>query len=250
MREDCTKDSRNVGFSLGPKLPALVRTLRLQRMYITNHNPIEIKVPLQSFIGKAETRALVNSGATENFIDFCTITKLRLGTRKLPNPRMVYNVDQSINQNGTITHCCDLYVTKGNQKTWQQFYVMNLGWNELIFGYPWLKEFNPQIDWKEGQILRPVTKLKTIMKNQLQLQAARIIPHLKEGDELHYQIHRIEETSIRKIITATEMAIKAWDPTKENMEKTIPLQYQDFTKIFSEEEAKHFPPSRPWDYWI
>src|SRR5579863_2212411 len=114
MREDCTKDSRNVGFSLGPKLPALVRTLRLQRMYITNHNSIEIKVPLQSFIGKAETRALVDSSMTENFIDFHTIMKLQMGTQKLSNSRMVYNVDQSINQNGIITHCCDLYVTKGN----------------------------------------------------------------------------------------------------------------------------------------
>ena len=60
------------------------------------------------------------------------------------------------------------------------------------------------------------------MKNQLQLQAAQIIPHLEEGDKLHYQIHRIEETSIRKTTTATKMAIKAWDPTKENTEKTIP----------------------------
>ena len=96
-------------------------------MYITNHNSIEIKVPLQSFIGRAETRALVDSGATKNFIDFHTITKPRLGTQKLLNPRMVYNVDQSINQNGMITHWYNLYVTKGNQKAWQQFYIMNLG---------------------------------------------------------------------------------------------------------------------------
>src|SRR5579863_7862817 len=88
------------------------------------------------------------------------------------------------------------------------------------------------------------------MKNQLQLQAAWIIPQLEEGDELHYQIHRIKEASIRKTTTATEMAIKAWDPTKENMEKTIPPQYQDFTKIFSDEEAKCFPPSRSWDHQI
>src|SRR5579863_7208024 len=46
------------------------------------------------------------------------------------------------------------------------------------------------------------------------------------------------------------MAIKAWDPTKENMENTIPPQYQEFAKIFSDEEAKCFPPSRPWDHRI
>ena len=57
------------------------------------------------------------------------------------------------------------------------------------------------------------------------MQAAWIIPHLEEGDELYYQIHRIKEASIRKTTTATEMAIKVRDPTKENTEKTIPPQY-------------------------
>src|SRR5579863_1466069 len=46
------------------------------------------------------------------------------------------------------------------------------------------------------------------------------------------------------------MAIKARDPTKENTERTIPLQYQEFAKIFSDKEVKHFPPSRPWDHRI
>src|SRR5579863_9916776 len=46
------------------------------------------------------------------------------------------------------------------------------------------------------------------------------------------------------------MAIKARDPTKENTERTIPLQYQEFAKIFSDKEVKHFPPSRPWDHQI
>ena len=82
------------------------------------------------------------------------------------------------------------------------------------------------------------------MKNQLQLQAAQIIPQLEEGDKLHYQIYQIEEASIRKTTTAIKMVIKAQDPIKENTEKTIPSQYQEFAKIFSDEEAKRFSPSR------
>ena len=31
---------------------------------------------------------------------------------------------------------------------------------------------------------------------------------------------------------------------------TIPPHYQCFTKVFSEQEAQHFPPSQPWDHMI
>ena len=33
-----------------------------------------------------------------------------------------------------------------------KLYETNLGTNHIIFGFPWLKEFNPNIDWKQGQI--------------------------------------------------------------------------------------------------
>jgi len=84
-------------------------------MYITNHKAIELEVLITSFRGKVKMKALIDSGATENFIDYRTVAKLQLGTRKLPKPRLVYNVDQSINKSGTITHSCDLFVTKGNK---------------------------------------------------------------------------------------------------------------------------------------
>src|SRR5579863_9425212 len=156
------------------------------------------------------------------------VAKLRLGTRKLPKPRLVYNIDQSINKSGTITHSCDLFVTKGNKKVQQAFYVTNLGKNEAILGYPWLQEFNPDIDWMVAKVLEPPTMIETITKgrNNLQIQAAQIIPQPKEGDELHYQIIKIEMESIGKVTMATEMAIQARDPSKESMEEIIPLQYQ------------------------
>ena len=46
------------------------------------------------------------------------------------------------------------------------------------------------------------------------------------------------------------MAIKNHDSTKENTEATIPPQYRKYAKIFSDEEAKCFPPAWPWDHKI
>jgi len=64
----------------------------------------------------AEEIALLDTGATENFIDPKTVARLCLGTKKLPYKQMVYNVDGTLNHNGAITHACDLMVSKGNKK--------------------------------------------------------------------------------------------------------------------------------------
>src|SRR5579863_6231763 len=103
-----------------------------------------------------------------------------------------------------------------------------------------------------AKVLGPPTMIETITKgrNNLQIQAAQIIPQLEEGDELHYKITKIKTESIGKVTTATKMAIQARDPSKENTEETIPLQYQQYKWIFLDEEAKQFPPSRPWDHHI
>ena len=64
----------------------------------------------------AEETTLLDSGATENFINHATVIRLCLGTKKLEKPHQVFNVDGTYNQHGTITHACDLLVSKGGKK--------------------------------------------------------------------------------------------------------------------------------------
>jgi len=59
---------------------------------------------------QAEQIALIDSGATENFINYRTVTKLRLGITKIPQARKIYNVDGTENQAGLIKHCVHLYI--------------------------------------------------------------------------------------------------------------------------------------------
>ena len=66
-------------------------------MFVNRSNSVNIKVAFSHYRGKAEETALLDSGATENFIDHTTVVKLRLGTKKLPKPRPVYNVDGTLN---------------------------------------------------------------------------------------------------------------------------------------------------------
>src|SRR5712671_4861978 len=91
------------GFLKGPKLAALVRVLRLRKMYISRFNSVTMPFDLYTFKGKVEERALVDSGATANFIDYKTVARLRLGTQKLNNIRTVKNIDGTLNRSGNIT---------------------------------------------------------------------------------------------------------------------------------------------------
>ena len=83
----------------------------------------------------AEEIGLLDTGATESFIDHKTVARLRLGTQKLVIPRPVFNVDGSANKHGTITHVTHLLVSQGNKKRRVPFYVTNLGSDRFIFGY-------------------------------------------------------------------------------------------------------------------
>ena len=96
-------------------------------MFVNKSNLIQLRVPITHYQGTAEENILLDTGATENFIDQTTVNKLRLGTKQLPYARKVFNVDGTLNRSGTITHACDLLVTQGNKKERTRFFVTNLG---------------------------------------------------------------------------------------------------------------------------
>ena len=85
---------------------------------------------------KVAKQALLDSGATDNFIDQRTVKRLNIPTRRLNRPRILYNVDKTKNRSGYITHYTDLEITRGMQTTVQRFYVANLGTDRFILGFP------------------------------------------------------------------------------------------------------------------
>ena len=93
---------------------------------------------------KAETKGLVDSGATDNFIHPWFIRRMGLGTRPLQAPKKLYNVDDTTNKEGAITHYVDLDVyTNGIHKE-MRFLVMGIGREDILLGYPWLSTFHPE----------------------------------------------------------------------------------------------------------
>jgi hypothetical protein len=60
--------------------------------------------------------ALLDSGATENFIDPCMVEKLEIGKVPMINPRTVFNVDGTKNKGGQVTHYCILNILQGKKQ--------------------------------------------------------------------------------------------------------------------------------------
>ena len=58
---------------------------------------------------------------------------------------------------------------------------------------------------------------------------------------------RLNQESLQRTTITQQMAERHAQKTQE---MTLPQEYQRHTKVFSEEEATHFPPSREWDHCI
>jgi hypothetical protein len=95
---------------------------------------------------KVAKNALLDSSATNNFINQRMVECLHISTQCLPKLQILYNVDKTKNKSEQITHYVDLEITRGSQVQVQRFYVANLGTDRFILGFPWLYEFNPEIN--------------------------------------------------------------------------------------------------------
>jgi hypothetical protein len=191
----------------------------------------------------------MDSGTTENFMDYKTVARLHLGTKKLEQVCPIINIDGTLNQAGDITHYCDLLVTRGQQTRQERFFITNLGKDRFIFGYPWLRMFNPEIDWTMGIVKGSETWVETLLKGNLTrkehlAKATRVmVSQLEEGDELYVAIRTVktETVKINKATIAQQMAEKAYDTGKVNMEEMVPVVFKQHWKVFLEQEACQLP---------
>ena len=97
-----------------------------------------------------EMNALIDSGAQGKFLnkDFALQNKIALN--KLNTPITVYNVDGTKNNSRKIEYSTWLKVKVDNKEMNTRFLVTDIGKETMILGLPWLKQYNPVIDWDKG----------------------------------------------------------------------------------------------------
>ena len=205
---------------------------------------MRVPVSIRTRYFMANKKALVDSGATDNFIHPTFAKRLGLTMTPLETPKRIYNIDNTSNKSGSITHSLELKVTtKGIEKV-MRFLVTDIGNEDILLGYPWLATFEPKFGWKDAII--ETQALPIIITSTVPVDSRSVIAGLQTEEEKREIIQELEETTTIRGI-ATELAIQAGEGKKK---VEIPAVYDRFKRLFSEEASQQFPPKRPWDHAI
>jgi len=95
---------------------------------------------------------MIDSGATEDFIDKVFCSKYNIRTTQAKTIREVYLADGRPSAMGPITHTAKVPMDIGSHRELAIFQVAKLPNHEVILGIPWLKQHSPRIDWGQGKI--------------------------------------------------------------------------------------------------
>ena len=184
----------------------------------------------------------------DNFVHPQLIRRLALGTQKLEHSRKIWNIDGTNNKAGRITEYVDLSVQTGKKQNKMRFLVTDLGQEDLILGYPWLATFEPKFSWADGTI--DTENLPIIVKPlnwETRLTKTTISRTTAEPISTQERAQIVEELEEECFTISTRLAQEAH---QYQQEVKIPEEYQQHSKVFSEEELHRFPPPRPWDHAI
>lgn len=111
------------------------------------------KLQVEGYINQHPVTTYVDSGADRNLITPQMVNLLGLPYAKKKQPTYVSSV-ATPDAEATINYETDhLPITIAGHTETIKFDIMPLGTHDVLLGHPWLKQGNPLINWKTGQIL-------------------------------------------------------------------------------------------------
>jgi len=130
------------------KPPYLVRTARYER-----EEKIMIKVRIQGTDSKeCTTTALVDSGASENFIDKAYTEAHGIPMEQKATPSRVLTVDGSEVTGGPVTHDTQIHLTVNHHEEDIRLHCIMMGNAPIILELLLLKLHDPVIGWKNHTV--------------------------------------------------------------------------------------------------
>lgn len=267
-----------------PPERVLLRSARIKKS-------TELDVQLESVDSHQpfDAKALLDSGATGLFIDDDFVKAKNLTRNRLPRSILVYNIDGTLNEHGSVKETVDLVVRFQDHTERATFYVTRLGGVELILGHPWLVQHNPVIDWIEGKVtmsrcpeecrIRHIqaqrnhrqrykarkkmnsTAVKEINSTTVDSTISTAVDDLVDNDcepwsagDRIYSISLGSSLSSSIFATSTVSQRLAEAAEKDrlqlNWKDVVPTHYHDFEKVFLKESFDELPQKRKWDHAI
>ena len=122
------------------------------KLWENDKDHVMIKVNFHGKYENVSINAMIDSGATEDFIDKRICDKHHIPTKMAEKPREIYLADGNLSEMGPITPIAEVPMEIGGHKELATLQVANLQNHEIILGMPWLKGHNPKIDWEEQKM--------------------------------------------------------------------------------------------------
>ena len=136
--------------------PIIVRNfhaaLNNTTLWENDKDHIMIKVNIHGKHKEVSINAMIDSGATEDFIDKTICDKHQIPRILAERAREIYLADGNLSEMGPITHIAKVVINIGSHQEIATLQVANLQNHEIILGMPWLKGHNPKIDWENEKI--------------------------------------------------------------------------------------------------
>jgi hypothetical protein len=234
------------GFSKRLNPTAWVRALHCNTVYITRYHSMCVPVSIRTSYFMADKKALVDSGATDNFMHPAFAKRMGLGLQELQTPKKIFNINNTTNKSGMITHYLDLNVCTNGIHKQMRFLVTDIGNEEVLLGYPWLATFKPKFNWRSAVIDERILPIIISSINPRNLKQHPTIAIGISEDDKQSIVRQLEaECHVRGV--ATDLAIQA---RAEQKQMELPKEYQEFAQLSNDEAADRFPPSREWDHAI
>jgi len=117
-----------------------------------DNDHIMVKIQLHGAKESVTINAMIDSEATEDFIDREVRNKHGIKIIKAKNPAEIYLADGKPSAMGPVTHMMKgpMYISRHRELA--TFQVANLQNHVVIVGMPGLKEHNPTIEWNDKRI--------------------------------------------------------------------------------------------------
>jgi Retroviral aspartyl protease len=215
-----------------------------------------------------KTTTLLNTGAGGKFINQNFVRNQIKKTKELKYLIEVFNVDGTLNKQGTTTKYTQLDLMINGQTQTHNLLVNGLGKQKIILGYPWFKQTNLNINWKECTLTWQIKQNerkptpKSTIKNEIDPE-----------DWKNYTVNLIEELDDEQIRNAVllsyikEAKLKVWINAKTKIamelaikdnkkkadlpvEKLVSEDLHEFLNIFDDNKANRFSESNMWDHKI
>jgi hypothetical protein len=219
--------------------------------------------------------AWIDCGATDNYIAPELVKRLKLPWKKKANPYPLTNAEGQLfdYNNGLIDQEIDhLKVFINGKNRGIDFDIVPLEKVDILLGMPWLKRYNPHIDWPTGQVTiqsdvdsddgtdhEDNERSQTLTNDTGRVQRGSTISpppkgtknkHMRGKKNQNKRILGLIKKQLHKLDKQLQQQKEIETTTQEDRLKNIPEEYRIYDRLFKEELETKVPQHSRWDHEI